>query len=118
RGGDIDQALAVGVVAFDRSELGDEIVLAAHSLARNPGIEPIMTEAHRDRYPRLERNRLFQVSLAHVAPGANHVGNDFDRQWRHERSSMREESRLSLGLRQPWDRCRRAPPACSDCRTA
>ena len=77
--GDIDDALAVGVVALDRSEFGDEIILAAHALARHPGVEQIRAEAHRDRNLGLERDRLFQITLAHVAPGANHVGNHVDR---------------------------------------
>src|SRR5262249_22956875 len=81
RGGrGIDDALAVGVVTLDRAELGDEILLAADALARNPRIEEVGTEPHLDRNLRLECNRLLQETFADVAPRAYHVGYDIDRQ--------------------------------------
>src|SRR5262245_37731224 len=50
----IHHALAVGVVALDRAELGDEILLAADAFARNPRIEKVGTKPHLDRNLRLE----------------------------------------------------------------
>ncbi len=76
----VDDALAVGVVALDRAELGDEIFLAADAFARHPRIEEVGTEPHLDRDLRLERNRLLQEALADIAPRAYHVGHDIDRQ--------------------------------------
>ena len=116
KGRGIDDALAVGVVALDRAELGDEILLTADAFARNPRIEEVGTEPHLNRNLRLERNRLLQEAFADIAPWANHIGYDIDRQGcgvGHERPRMKARrlrlasARRNLGVgSNPCHQCR------------
>ena len=71
-------ALGDALVALGRAELGGEILLARHALARNPVVEEIGPPMHLDRNVRPQRQRLFQAVLADEAPRADHVGDDVD----------------------------------------
>jgi hypothetical protein len=44
----LDHAIVAAVVAFDRSELGGQVLLAADAFARDPRIEEIGAETHLD----------------------------------------------------------------------
>src|SRR5262249_30067103 len=95
----IDHALAISVVALDRAELGDEILLAADAFTRNPRIEEVGMEPHLYRNLRLERNRLLQEAFADVAPWAHYVGHDIDREGcgvAHEKTSRTGEDTIRL----------------------
>jgi hypothetical protein len=71
------------VVAVDRAEFGDEVLLAGHARARHPRVEEVRLKAHLDRHVRLERNRLFKPALADEAPRADDVGHHVDRKRGH-----------------------------------
>ena len=70
------------LVALGRAELGGEVLVAADALARHPGIEEIGVVAHLDRNIRLQRQGLLKPALSDEAPGADHVGDDVDRDGR------------------------------------
>ena len=77
-GGGGRNALSDVFVSFRRAEFGGEILLARHSLERDPVVEKIRPEMHLYRNIGRHGDRLFQPLLADEAPGADHVGHDVD----------------------------------------
>jgi hypothetical protein len=106
----VDHALAVRIIAFNRAELGGEVVLPAHAFARHPWVEQIWMEAHFHRNVRLERDRPLEMALADVAPGANYVRDDIDGQRSHGAPPARRHTKLPISQRQPSDKSRCARP--------
>src|SRR5581483_8342108 len=76
-GGD---ALGNAFVAVGRPEFGGKVLLARNALARDPVIQEIGPPVQFDRHVRLERQRLFEATLANETPWADDIGDDIDAQ--------------------------------------
>jgi hypothetical protein len=78
--GGVDDAAGNALVSLHRAELGGEIFVPADALARHPRIEEERPPVHFHRDVRHQRQRVFNPALADIAPRADHVGDDVDRQ--------------------------------------